>query len=163
MSAIRDLLRWARITKAGDDAGQFAVQQMEYLGKVGDGAMLFPYGYHGNVPADFLALMVAVQGNPDNRVAIGCLPKSRPTLKDGETAFYHPPTGSLIKWDEDGNLTIDNGSATMALTGDTLTLTGNLVVNGTMTNNGKNVGDTHGHTQGNDSNGDTEAAISGVT
>ncbi len=163
MSAIHDILRWARITKPGSDDKQFATQQMEYLGKVSDGLIVFPYGVHGNVPADALALMFAVQGNPDNRAAIAWTPKNRPTLKGGEVAFYHPPTGSLIKWDVDGNLTIDNGSATWAMVGDTMTLTGNLVVNGTMTNNGKDVGDTHGHTQGNDGGGDSEAPISGVT
>jgi hypothetical protein len=160
---LRNILRWCRITKAGSDTGQFPVQQMEYLGKVGDGAMLFPYGVHGNVPADTLTLMGAVQGNPDNRVAIGVLPKNRPALKDGEVAFYHPPTGSFIKWDSSGNLLISNGTATWAMVGNTVTLTGNLVVTGTITNDGSDVGKTHGHAQGADSNGDSQAAISGVT
>jgi phage baseplate assembly protein gpV len=215
--SIKNMLRWARITAPGSDDKQFPTQQMEYLGKVADGAMLFPYGMHGNVPADFLALIGAVQGNPDNRVAIGVLPKDRPTLKDGEVAFYHPPTGALIKWDENGNLLITTGnegtgnvdvtcknatvtasesvnitcadatltaSATVdvncadatvtatatatvtapaiALTGN-VTVTGNLAVTGTMTNAGKDVGKDHGHAQGNDSAGDVQAAISGVT
>lgn len=52
-------------------------------------------------------------------------------------------------------------------------LTGNVVISGTLsvagastlaavTSNGKNIGDTHEHTQGTDSNGDTQANISGV-
>jgi phage gp45-like len=183
---------------------------MEYLGKVADGGMLFPYGMHGNVPADFLALIGAVQGNPDNRVVIGVMPKDRPTLKAGEVAFYHPPTRALIKWDENGNLSITTGNegtgnvdvtcknatvtasesvnvtcadATLtatttvdvtcadatvtatatatvtapaiALTGN-VTVTGNLAVTGTMLNAGVNVGGTHTHTQGVDSNNDTQ-------
>ena len=68
---IKNILRWARITAPGADDKQFPAQQMEYLGKVADGVMLFPYGMHGNVPADVLALIGSVQGNPDNRVAIG--------------------------------------------------------------------------------------------
>lgn len=177
---LRNLLRWARITKAGTDDQQFATQQMEYLGKVSDGLIVFPYGIHGNVPADALALMFAVQGNADNRAAIAWTPKDRPKLKEGEVAFYHPPTDALIKWDEDGNLIITTGengagnvtlnckdatvnaTGSVAITTPTLTLNGNFVVNGTMTNNGKDVGATHGHAQANDSAGNSEANISGV-
>jgi len=158
----RNLLRWARITKAGSDDQQFAVQQLEYLGKTADSLIVFPYGLHGNVPPDALALMFAMQGNPDNRAAIAWTPKIRPQLAEGEAAFYHPPTGSLIKWNADGSLTVNNGTSTLTMVGDTTTLTGNLVVNGTITNNGKDVGDTHQHSQGADSDGNSQANISGV-
>ena len=80
---IKNIVRWAKITTAGTDDQQFATQQMEYLGKVADGIIVFPYGLHGNVPPDALALMFAVQGNPDNRAAIAWTPKNRPKLKSG--------------------------------------------------------------------------------
>ncbi len=172
MSLINNILRWARITKPGSDDKQFATQQMEYLGKVGDGLVIFPYGLHGNVPADSLALMFAVQGNSDNRAAIAWTPKNRPKLKGGEVAFYHPPTDALIKWDESGNLNIitgKNGSGIVNVTASTINMTGNvnitgdIAVVGTMTNNGKDVGDTHGHAQDSDSGGNAEALINGVT
>lgn len=153
---------WARITKAGTNGQQFATQQMEYLGKVSDGAMLFPYGVHGNLPPDYLVLVGAVQGHPDNRVAVGCLPKTRPALEEGEVAFYHPVTGGVVRWKQNGDLEITTGS-NVAINAGTLTLNGDLVVNGAMTNNGKNVGDTHGHAQGNDSGGNTEQPIVGVS
>ena len=168
----RDLLRWARITKAGTDADQFAVQQMEYLGKVADGLIVFPYGLHGNVPADSLALMFAVQGNPDNRAAIAWAPKDRPTLADGEVAFYHPPTDAFIIWRQSGDLEIETGeggtaninitAAAVNITAD-VNIVGNTAFTGTVTANGKVIDDTHGHVQGNDSGGSSEAAISGVT
>lgn len=217
------LLRWARITKAGSDDQQFATQQMTSMGKVADGLIVFPYGVHGNVPPDALALMFAVQGNPDNRAAIAWTPKDRPLLKAGEVAYYHPPTGTIIKFDEDGNISIATGNdatgditvdakdltinasgdvsvtaggdieataggelnatatTSVSVTAPLITLNGNVVINGTFTSNssggsgeinftstsvkhnGKEIGENHGHTQGNDSDGDTEAAISGVT
>jgi hypothetical protein len=83
------LIRWARVTKSGADNGQFATQRLEYLGKVADGLMVFPYGMHGNVPSDALALMFSIQGSADNRAAIAWTPKDRPTLKGGEVAFYY--------------------------------------------------------------------------
>ena len=155
------LLRWARITKPGNDTGQFPVQQMEYMGKAGDGMIIFPYGHHGNVPADSLALMFAVQNNADNRAAIAWTPQTRPTLKAGEVAFYHPPTGTEIILDESGKINITS-VGNVNITAPTMTLNGNLVVNGTMTNNGKDVGDTHQHAQGIDSAGNTQQNINGV-
>jgi len=109
MNLIKNIVRWARITKAGADDQQFATQQMEYLGKVADGLIVFPYGLHGNVPPDALALMFAVQGNPDNRAAIAWTPKNRPKLAEGEVAFYHPPTDAFIIWRASGDLDIESG------------------------------------------------------
>lgn len=152
---LRNILRWMRTTKSGADDKQFAVQQVEYLGKVGDGAMLFPYGYHGNLPPDFLVLGVSVQDNPDNRVAIGCLPKKRPKLKEGEVAFYHPPTDAFIIWRESGDLDIETGSGgganinikatTVNITAD-VNITGNTEFTGTVMANGKPIDETHSHT-----------------
>ena len=175
---LRNLLRWARITKSGKDDKQFPVQQMEYSGKVADGAMVSPYGYHGNVPPDTLALMVAIQGNADNRAAIGVLAKNRPQLAAGEVAFYHPTSQSWVIWREGGKLEVQSegdvsaavgGALTATVEGPTtlttplLTLNGDLAVNGSMTNNGFDVGYTHGHLQDADSDGNSEAPISGVT
>lgn len=214
--------RWGRITKAGSDAEQFATQQVEYLGKVADALIVFPYGVHGNVPTDALALLLAMQGNPDNRAAIAWTPKIRPTLVDGEVAFYHPPTGGTVIWKQNGNLeittdadiiatcanltanvsgdaTVDSGgniavtaggditadatgdltatsggtasvtaTTAISLTAPTITLNGavsaplGMAVTGVMTNNGKNIGDTHQHAQGVDSSGDIQQQINGV-
>jgi phage gp45-like len=108
---LQKLLRWAKIADAGDDDDQFPVQKVSYMGKTGNSIMVFPYGIHGNVPADSLALMFSVQGNPDNRASIAWTPKTRPTLADGEVAFYHPPTDAFIIWREDGNLEIETGDS----------------------------------------------------
>ena len=162
----RNVIRWSKITKSSPDDQQFPSQQMEYLGKVADGAMVFPYGYHGNIPADVLALMVSVQGNPDNRAAIGVIPKDRPKLADGEVAFYHPPTDAFIIWRASGELDIEtgsNGTKDINIKTSKLKITGNLEVTGTttlgttVTSNGVNIGETHVHTQANDSGGNTEA------
>jgi len=154
MSTWRNLLRWGRITQPGSDDKQFATQQMEYLGKVADGFIIFPYGMHGNVPADALALMFAVQGNPDNRAAIAWTPKDRPTLADGEVAFYHPPTDAFIIWRASGELDIETGNGgtkdinilatKVKITGD-LEVTGVTTLGATVTSNGKDISDTHTH------------------
>ncbi len=102
-------VKLSKITKAGADDEKLPKQQMEYMGKVADGIMIFPYGMHANIPADVLALMFAVGGDPDNRSAIGFMDPAatRPTLADGEAAFYHPPTGNFIIWRANGNLEVE--------------------------------------------------------
>ena len=129
----KNMIRWARVTKAGTDAEQFAVQQVEYLGKVADGLMVFPYGIHGNVPADSRGLMFSVMDNANDRAIIGWTPKTRPTLADGEAAFYHPPTDAYIIWRSTGKLEIvtgTNGTADIEITAANVKINGNLDVTG---------------------------------
>ena len=177
------LLRWARTVKAGSDTGQFAVQQVEYNGKLMNVLMVFPYGHHGNVPADALNLLMGIDCNTDEHAAIGWTPKIRPQLKDGEVTFYHPPTGGTATWKQNGDLDITteydinivcknlnitcenmtvNASSEVIINVPEFTLNGNYTSIGTMTNNGKDVGDTHRHSQGSDSDGDAEQDIIGV-
>jgi len=144
---------------------------MEYLGKVADGLIVFPYGIHGNVPADSLALMFSVQGNPDNRAAIAWTPKDRPKLAGSEVAFYHPPTDAFIIWRANGELDIETGTggtkdinikaASVNITAN-VNIVGDTTFTGTVKANGKVIDDTHQHAQPNDSAGNSEATITGV-
>jgi len=61
-----------------------------------------------------------------------------------------------------GNVVITGTLTQGGSGGGTATLSGGLKVTGSITNNGKNVGDTHSHSQGNDSAGDSQQNISGV-
>ncbi len=106
---IRSLLRWARTTKTGDDAGNFPVQQVGYLGKVGDSVMWFPYGMHANIPVDELVLMVSMQGNPEARVSIPGSPQKRvKPLAASEVVFFHPDTGSKLHFKANGDIEISS-------------------------------------------------------
>jgi hypothetical protein len=104
---VRSLLRFARTTKAGDDTGDFPVQQVGYLAKVGDTVMWFPYGMHANIPADELVLMVSMQGNPEARVSIPGSPQKRvKPLAASEVVFFHPSTGSKLHFKANGDIEI---------------------------------------------------------
>lgn len=159
---LRNLIKWARITKpAPAEAQQFAVQQVSYSGKVGDAAVVMPYGLHANLPVDSLALMFAVNGESDNRAIIGYDAKRRPTLEEGEVAFYHPPTDSFIIFRASGDLDIQAGTegganvnitaATVSITADDVDISGNLTVGGdtaltaVVTSGGTDIGSTHTH------------------
>lgn len=106
---LRNLARWARITKAAITGQQFATQQVSYLGKTADAFMVFPYGVHANVTPDSLALMFAIQDHAANRAAIAWDAKKRPKLAEGEVALYHPPTDAFIIWRQSGDLDIETG------------------------------------------------------
>lgn len=143
----RNLIRWARVAAGGKDTGQFPLQQVSYKGKLADSLMLFPYGTHANIPPGALALMLAVEGDPDNRAALAYTPQNRPQLAEGEIAYYHPGTGTTIKLtgpdleittgnETAGNVTINCASATVTAS-DSVTIdapetgvTGNLTVDG---------------------------------
>ena len=176
---IRNLLRWVRVIKPGvDDPTKFHVQQIEYMGKPAESAvMIFPYGVHANLPENAFGIMFSIQGNPDNRGVIAWTPKIRPQLAGGEVTFYHPPTGAFLTWRSNGDLDIETGNtgtgninitasnvtinATLTTINGDLTVTGDTALSETVTSNGVNISDTHIHTQGDDFNGDEQVATDG--
>ena len=124
---IKSLLRWAKVSRDGDDAGNYPVQQVTYLGKVGDALVWLPYGYHAVVPADTLAFLASMQGNPEARVAMPGSPTLRPRIAAGEVVVYHPPTGSKIHFRANGDVEVTGvrdvsvtaaGDATVSAGGD---------------------------------------------
>lgn len=103
---IKRLLRWANVSRDGDDAGNYPIQQVTYLGKAGDALMWFPYGYHAVVPADTLTFLASMQGNPEARVGIPGSPTLRPRIVSPEVVVFHPPTGSKIHFRANGDIEV---------------------------------------------------------
>jgi len=174
VSYLKRLIRWAKVVKAGADSGVYPVQQVTYLGKTGDAVMLFPYGMHANVD-EGLSIVLAVGGDAENRAAIPTSMSRRSQLEAGDVEIYSPVSRSRITIRANSDIeavgknitaTADESvtvkAPTITLDGDAV-VTGGLTVDGTMTNAGKDVGATHGHAQGPDSSGDSQAPIVGVT
>lgn len=188
-SFLNKIVRWASVVRASKDTGQFPIQQVQYHGKTADCVMVFPYGMHANVDGNALAVMMTFAGNLEDRAAIPTSMTRRSKLASGDVEFYSPVSRSRVTIRANGDVEVDArgnltatvaGAATVAatsatVTAPTITLNGDVSVNGdlavsgdssftgTMSNAGKDVGATHGHVQGNDSNGDAEQPISGVT
>ncbi len=172
---IKNLLRWCKVTRdGGSDSDQFPVQQVGYLEKVGDALMWFPFGYHANIPAETLALMLSMQGNSEARVALPGSPVGRPAVAAGEVVVYHPATLSRIHFKANGDIEVTtktkikvtaplaeligdmtvSGDVTVAgdvnvttdlnVTGDA-DVTGSTTLGATVTSNGKDISDTHIH------------------
>lgn len=148
MSVLRNLLKLCRFTKPGADDKQFPIQQVEYLGKAVDVAVVFPFGMHANIPEDFLGVLMQLSGQEQNRVVLPISPKQRQKgLSSGDVIYYSPVTGESILFSASGGITI-SGDVTYA---DNVTINGNLTVLGdttlgaNVTSNGKDISDTHVH------------------
>ncbi len=107
MANIPNIVKRSRITKVGKDDGNYAVSQVDYLGKVCDVEILTPYGLYSNLPLDATTVLWNVQGQEENRVGIGNTPKTRfKNLKAGEVVVGSPQTLSNVAFKEDGSIVV---------------------------------------------------------
>lgn len=155
VNLLRSLLKRVRITKGGADAGDIPVQQVEYMGKVSNAEILFPYGMHANLPEDCFLLSLSLFCNDQYKVAIGGLPQQRIKVPEtGEVVFFHPLQKSRIQFKNNGNIEINtlenNGDITVDVRNRTenannrtitattehfgdYTITGNVTIDGNLT------------------------------
>lgn len=126
LNKLKNLISLAYLTRSGAGGGQFPIFQIGYLGKVADCAGLFPFGLHSIPSVGSLAVVFNINGNAESKAAI-IISNTRPDLKAGEVALYHPDTGATVKMNSDGTVTISADS--IKLDGD-VSITGDLVVKG---------------------------------
>jgi len=96
-------LLWAKISRRGDEKGQFPVQQATYLGRVADFVALFPFGMHANLPPDQLGLVIDEAG----RIFLASSAIGRIKAEEGEVVFYHPKTKSRIHFKDSGDIDVE--------------------------------------------------------
>lgn len=150
------------------DTGAFRSARVKGLGKESTIYVVYPYGFTANAPVNSLCVSWQVSGEESNRVAIADDPQNRPKdLKPGEVVVSNHLTGAEVRFSENGDISITtatdvNISATnLNVTGD-VAIAGDVAITGmNVTHNGTNIGDTHIHSQGNDSNGDIEVDTGG--
>lgn len=145
-------IRWTQITSPADNSGQYPTHKVSYLEKNADTVIVFPYGFYANVPPATAALMFHV-GDSADKAAISLSHDSLPNLKENEVAFFHPASGAQMIWDVDGNLEIKTGNGGKGK----VYITADEIIH-----NGYDIGLSHRHSQGNDSDGDAEQDIDGV-
>ncbi len=95
---------WAKITRKGNESGQYPIQQGTYLGRVTDMMVLFPFGMHANLPVDQLGLLIDLEG----RIFMGTSAIGRITVEEGELVLYHPKTKSKIHFKDNGNINVES-------------------------------------------------------
>lgn len=145
------LIRWAKVSKAGTDAGRYPVQQVVYLGKAADAVMLFPYGMHANVDPESIGPLLIMGGNMENRAMLPTSMTARSQLAEGDVEIYSPVGGGRVTIRANGSIEVDAGTGSVSITAGTVeitgdvTVTGTLEVTGTITNNGTDIGENHVH------------------
>jgi len=118
---------WGRIT--GKDAGKtFPQQQGKSLDRLGDLAVIFPWGMYSNLPDGQLFKVV----DGDGKAVIGVTVERPPGVEQGEVSFWHPGTGSVIHFKNNGDLNIDtvvNGTGDVNINTTTANVTASDSVN----------------------------------
>ena len=146
---------WARITGADQDK-EFPIQQISMMGRIGDFIIIHPYGLYADLPDD-----VALQGIAKGRVIP--VTTTRPSdTERGEPVLFHPKTGARIILRNSGDIEMIPAAGKKVKVDGDFEVTGATALSATVTSNGKDISDTHGHAQANDSAGNTETNISGV-
>lgn len=138
MANIPNLVKRGFITKPDKDAGNYQVSQVNYMGKVCNVEVITPYGLYSNLPTNAIAVIWNVQGQEENRIAIGNTPKTRfKDLKPGEVVVGSPQTLTYAKFKEDGTVIIqgkNNASVTIDMDGNiTVDTQGDIAMNATGT------------------------------
>lgn len=152
---------WARITGA-DKRTQFPDQQAVALGRVGDYAIIFPYGLYADLPAETLLRQI------DKGVALPVTVKRPSDTVQGEPVFFHPSTNTriiarnngdldIITTEGEGDVNISTVNANITASAEAnitapettidgnLTVTGNTTLGANVTSNGTDISDTHTH------------------
>jgi len=112
------LINRCYITNISKDDKTFQFAQVEYMGKVVDVEVIQPYGLSSNPPADSIGILFDIQSD-DNQVAIFNKHNERfKNLKEWEVQLGNFNTGASIKFEEDGNISVNATGGKIGITND---------------------------------------------
>lgn len=132
LNKIKDTIRRAVVTRAGDDSGAYHICQITYNKKTVPAEVINPYGLYTNPPNGLQTMMFTVCGDSENRAIIAYSQGDRfKDLKEGEVLLGHTGTQSFIKFDNDGNVEIDSKAKVKVTAASEveITVTGDVKVN----------------------------------
>ena len=157
---LKQLIRLGMITNHGNDSGIIPRQQITYHGKKGNSTAWHDYGFHSLPINNSVVLILAPNGNSEERVHIASSMGDRPKGNPGEVFVFHPSTGAQIKMSADGSIEITSAKEVNITVPET-NITGNLNVTGIITADGEITSGTvtlagHTHSQGIDGNNDAQ-------
>lgn len=126
------------VSNTGSDAGDVQQQQVSYLGKVSQYAVLYPYGLIGKPPLGSAVWMSTVLHDESNKAGIANAITTRTkNLQDGETGLLNHLTGTSVFLNADGQLVINTAAETIITSTNDVTVTApNIIINGNVTIDG---------------------------
>jgi len=163
INCIKNIFKIAKLLSV-DDTGNLRFYTVSFMGKQQKVLGFSPYGLMHKPPADSMVLLWSQQGQESNGIGIADDPRNRTLkdLKEGEVALGNYRTGHYIYFDENGLCTVVAKDLKFVID-DSVIIQGTDVeiTSTTLTHNGTNIGDTHVHSQGSDSAGDSEVDTDG--
>jgi hypothetical protein len=109
--------------------------------------MVYPYGFKSNIGSDdnSLCLLFSINNSKTNLFAIPYDVESSPSLKDAEASVGNHKIGSSVTFLKDGSIEVKNSSSSIIidatgsikLTSNTIKITGNVQVTGSLAVNNK--------------------------
>lgn len=102
-----DNLKQAVTKSAVDDSGKFPKVKIAYLERVGNAVVVENYGMHASAPQNSACLLITIGEDEANRfvIPLSNLKRSK-GLKEGEAEFGNMVVGSLVYFDEKGNIIV---------------------------------------------------------
>ena len=141
----------AKTTQQADDTNTFPIVQISYMERVSNAVNVNSYGTHSNPPKGTRGLLICVNGDESGKYFIPLSEEIRPKgLKEGEFVTGNFQVGSIIKFDESGNIDITckgdlnatvDGDMVANITGNSditcpqTTINGDVIINGNLTAN----------------------------
>lgn len=113
------MIRWAVVEDDGGDRGPVSWQQVRILDQSGRSVQWYPFGYFALAPAGSIAVSARMSNQPDALVHFAGSPRERPGARPGECGIYHPATGAIIRFVEDGSIVVETpGDVSVEAAGD---------------------------------------------
>lgn len=101
------VIRWAVVEDDGADRGPIPWQQVRVLDQSGRSVQWYPYGFFAVAPAGSMAVTLRMSNQPDALVHLPGSPRERPKGRTGECGIYHPETGAVVRFVEDGSIVVE--------------------------------------------------------
>ena len=164
MHKIKAIFKIARLVSV-DDSGNLQQGVFTYMGSNPKGQVFIPYGILMNPPIGSQMAVFTQNGNESNAIGLASDPNNRPlkNLEPGEFGISNYLTGDTLLMKADGTveLTTSKLIITTGVVQVIIDATGLAITGGDVTHNGTTIGDDHIHSQGNDSDGDSEVDTGG--
>lgn len=130
---LQHLIKHSYISNTQQDGQSFYNAQIVSYGGASQSIIYHPYGMTTCPPINSMGITLSGSGYAENKMTLPYSTQYRWTgLQNGEVQLGNPVSGTYIKFDKDGNVTIYTPNKQVNITGDT-TITGTLTVSGATT------------------------------
>jgi len=139
-------VKLAQILSSDDSNSGAPLLMLQINGGESLGVMVQPYGITSLPPNDTFAVVLPINGEESNKMALAVdLAGRQKNLKPGDAVLENTVTGAFIYLDFNGDINIVAPNRNVNIAAATVNITANVNITGGFTVNGKNLSETHFH------------------